>query len=359
MASKRITLKMVADLAKVSISTVSLILRDKECSSFPSETVEKVKSAAAELGYGGFGKKEALSLFNKKVIAIITTTVAPYYYYSTLIQAIDQSANVHGYDTFCYQTYYQKDREFRILSLLRDSDIAGIIITFTPHDIEAVERLSKKIPVVIFGDEHSSKDINIDKILTNNYLSGILLSEHLIKLGHKNVGFVGTHATWKGFPAYNRINGVKDYFAKHPECSLSIQYHHGISELGMNKSFTCTNLGYDMTLKLLEENPNITAIIANSDAVAYGVIDAIKHKGLSIPNDISVCGIDNIFPSMVQGIDLTSVDHRSTHKGQAAVDLIIERIEHPGKINSIASVILRSKLVVRKSTAQLKEIDEK
>lgn len=87
--------------------------------------------------------------------------------------------------------------------------------------------------------------------------------------------------------------------------------------------------------------------------VAYGVIDAIHSLGLKVPEDISVCGFDNIYPSKLSPIELTTVDHSLEKCGESAFNLLIDKLNsEPSKAHSsaITRVEYVSKLVVRNTT---------
>ena len=87
--------------------------------------------------------------------------------------------------------------------------------------------------------------------------------------------------------------------------------------------------------------------------VGYGTYNAILDRGLRIPEDISLCGFDNIFPSHLKGVSLTTIDNSLTECGKSAFRLLQEEIasyEHHGKFEPITHVEYKCRLVVRTSS---------
>ena len=94
-------------------------------------------------------------------------------------------------------------------------------------------------------------------------------------------------------------------------------------------------------------------MVAINDMVAYGAYNAIIDRGLRIPDDISLCGFDNIFPSYLRGVSLTTIDNSLTECGKSAFKLLQEEIasyEHHGKFEPITHVEYKCRLVARSSS---------
>ncbi|MGL4791770.1 MAG: substrate-binding domain-containing protein, partial [Anaerotignaceae bacterium] len=113
------------------------------------------------------------------------------------------------------------------------------------------------------------------------------------------------------------------------------------------------SVGYNLAVECIKKTPDVTALVAINDMVAFGVIDAIINLGYNIPKDYSVCGFDNILPSKFNGISLTTIDHSIFERGRNAFKLLMHKIhDEKEKSNSevITKVEYQSKLVVRNST---------
>lgn len=351
--SSRATLTQVAQLAGVSQAAASLILKGDHKVSFAESTIARVYAAAKYLGYITEESPAASSVFfEKKVLAIITPSIASYSYYSTIIQAIDQAANAKGFDTLCFQSYYEEAREMRCISYLLNSDIAGVIFTFTPHNLDWIIQIADQLPIVIFGN--NDLVVPLDIVKTDNYGAGVMLAEHIIDLGHRRVAYLHSKSDWWGYPSSARKEGVIDTFQRRcPSAKLFVTEREWKGELELGMYGLSIKSGYEMAMEYLQGSNDVTAIIANSDAAAYGVLKAIHEKGCSAPKDYSVCGVDNLIQSSQPGIDLTTVEHHIWEKGLLAFRMLYRQIcgSNYSEPTGIATTEFTNELIVRGSTA--------
>ena len=111
--------------------------------------------------------------------------------------------------------------------------------------------------------------------------------------------------------------------------------------------------GRALAKKCIRMYPDVTAIVAINDMVAYGVIDEIIEEGFRIPGDYSVCGFDNIYPSKFSGVSLTTIDHFINQRGQSAFSLLQAKLEN-GDTERVALTRLefKNKLIDRKTTGK-------
>ena len=112
-------------------------------------------------------------------------------------------------------------------------------------------------------------------------------------------------------------------------------------------------VGYSLTRKCLSEAPHVTAIVAINDMVAYGVRAALIDAGKRIPEDISLCGFDNIYPSRFPGVDLTTIEHAIIERGKSSVRLLSEKLRGQSEFtdeNAITRVEYQSNMVIGSTT---------
>ena len=354
----RITLKNVAELAEVSLSTASMILNKKEDVSFASETISRVMLAAQTLGYRQLEniKQEQDSEEKKKIIAVFLPS-ATGNYYSAISRAINAAANKKGYDTVIFEAYRDSERELRGLTFLSSLPIAGIIFSYVPYHSEIVEEISQTIPVVVIGTRNGF--VKVDMIETDNYRGGVLMARHLLELGHRHVAFLATDRNWWGYPSTQRIQGVRETFQKeYPDAKLTEKILPISSSLTQDSKFHSVKIGSQLAESCLSDK-SITGFIAVNDYLAYGVLDALARRGYSVPQDFSVCGCDDIFPSSLIQVNLTTVNHHIDEKGESAFDLLYRRIndiqsaeEEKPKPIEIHRMEYLSSLVIRGTTAR-------
>ena len=109
-------------------------------------------------------------------------------------------------------------------------------------------------------------------------------------------------------------------------------------------------VGFELTRKCLGER-RITAFVAVNDMVAYGVLDAIRAEGRRVPEDYSVCGFDNIFPSQFLPVGLTTVEHYIADKGRNAFEILHSKMSGESSDRNSTRVEFKHHLIVRDSTA--------
>lgn len=344
------TTKDVADLAGVSQSTVSMILNNKTNASFSQETIHKVVEAARSLSYKTKEKNEGLFGIQSQLIAVISPTLSNPYY-ASLIQAIENEATIQGYSLFICNTYHDQQKERKYLDLLSHSAICGIIYTYMPFHKEIVKVISLKIPVVIIGDKNEV--IDIDTVELNSIESGVIMGKHLLSLGHKNIAFISTPLSENSVPRNRRLEGIKLALgASEVKTNLIVREAEvDVSEDNYDVNLE-SKIGYDLALDIIGKE-DVTALVGVNDMVAYGIFDALAEKKFKVPEDYSVCGFDNIFPSAFSGMSLTTVDHFISYKGKDAFEILFKKISNKSLVlnpTSIFKVEYKPILIKRNST---------
>lgn len=352
--SKNVTLAEIARLADVSRSTVSMILAGKEDVSFSADTVKRVREAAIQLGYvRTANRSKPADTFMKNTVIIICPNVTNPYY-ATLVQATEQAARARNFNTLVYNTYRDSEWETQILTAICNIAPAGIIFTFIPHVSGLVEKISRTIPVVLIGDH--SNAVNVDTIELNNYNAGVLIARHMLDLGHRHIAYISTTLDNSNIQRQKRLSGLVDTFkAQGPDYTVTVKSRELTPKDELGDTHIEHTVGYDLARQCISDT-EITAFVAVNDMVAYGIMDFITSAGYRIPEDYSVCGFDNIFPSDFSNISLTTVEHYIVEKGHNAFNLLYDKIARSDNSsksdNRITRVEYLNHLIVRNSTAK-------
>lgn len=347
------TLNDIARETGLSQSTVSMILNDKDGMSFSEETVRKVNEVSEKLHYIKPGQKSrSKKIFTRKTIAIFCPNVSNPYY-ATLIQSIEQAARDKNYNTLILTTYRDLNNEVSNLNMIRGTDISGIIFTMLPQAEELVEEISLTVPVAVIGDRNNT--VRVDTVEVNNYEAGVLVARHMIELGHHHIAYVSTTLGENNAPRVKRLLGIQDTFKK--ECadgSVLVKSRVLTPKDELDNLPVEYTVGFELAKECLLDR-QITAFVAVNDMVAYGVMDALRSENYRIPEDYSVCGFDNIFPSQFSGLSLTTVEHYILEKGHLAFEILQKKINHAGtegKLpNPITRVEYQNHLIIRGTTA--------
>jgi LacI family transcriptional regulator len=350
---RRPTLKQIAELSGFSQASVSMILNGRSGVSFSAKTVRLVQAAAEKLCYvkkhGGEGQRQAS--LRGLVAVFCPNTSNPYY--STLVQSIEQSARERNFHILTMNTFRSAETERRCLAMLKDTDISGIIFAMPPQVPELLEKVNESIPAIVIGDKGAP--VKLDTVEMDSYSGGVLIARHLVELGHRHIAYVSTTLDSGNSIRLRRLKGLEESFrAERPEGSLTIRSTAITPDEELRDLHVEHRVGFELARECLADD-RITAFVAVNDMVAYGVIDALISEGLDVPGDYSVCGFDNVFPSALFPISLTSVDHYIVDKGHNAFNMLASRMDSAGaeahKPNVITRVEYPPRLIVRGSTA--------
>lgn len=353
--SQKPTLGNVAELAGVSVSAASMIMNNREGVSFSPETVTKVMAAAKELGYSSkVSKKAEICSEESRTILVVSPNISNPYY-AAIIQSIEQSAKEKDYDVLIYNTYRNPEDEVRILSLIEHSRVAGVIFAMIPSALYYAENLGQRMPVVCIGDRDSY--ISIDTIETSNFDAGELLAKHLLELGHKKIAYISTTLDKTNSARTKRLEGLKRVFQESdPDSSILVKSRDVTPLYERNHLLLEHAIGYELCQECLQDS-EITAFVGVNDMVCYGIMDAVSDAGYKVPEDYSVAGFDNNFPSRFSAVSLTTVDHYIEEKGHNAFEILYDKMTRKAQSDSpqrITRVEYKQHLVVRKSTGAVR-----
>lgn len=347
---RKATTKDVASLANVSQATVSMILNGREGASFSDETVRKVYEAAQQLGYQIKKKREDALGAQVRLIAVISPTLSNPYY-TTLIQAIENEASTMGYSLLICNTHRDEQTERQYLDMIANSSLNGVIYTFMPCHGELVKLISARTPVVVVGDKNEA--IDIDTVEINSEESGKILGDYLISLGHRRIAFISTPLNGNNVPRKRRLEGLRRTLKEAEDGTDLIVRESGTDTSASGGELNLeSKIGYELAMDVLEKE-DVTALVGVNDMVAYGILDALAESGKKVPEDYSVCGFDNIFPSAFDGVSLTTIDHFISFKGKDAVDILVKKMSTKTAAltpTSIFKVEYKPTLVIRHST---------
>lgn len=325
-------MREVAELADVSINTVSLTLKNSD--QVRPKTREAVMAAVEQLGYVPNAVAQNLRSGSVRTIGILIPDIHNPHYWD-IISGVEDEAQKHDSGVVVSSANLDQARERNSLRDLAARRYDGLILaTHFSGDVpdgEIGNIFRPNLPVVSL----SSTWRNVDRVSYYNDDAGLLLLNHLYELGHRRIGFVAGVA--RPGLADERINA---YFA--------FTQSHNLPQLFVRCGPTVQE-GAEATRSLLAQPDRPTAIISVNDLLALGVLRGVAHAGLRVPDDISVAGFDNTTLADQITPALTSIDVGGAEIGRHAIRLLIERIKNPTMPLKI--VELPPRLVVRDSTA--------
>jgi LacI family transcriptional regulator len=177
----------------------------------------------------------------------------------------------------------------------------------------------------------------VDYVGIDNFRGGYLAVEHLIRLGHDQIGVIG--GSYESSVGYERLEGGKK--------ALEAYGLERKNEYFLDGDFL-KGSGYEGGKSFLAMVHPPTAIFATNDYMALGVYEAIVQEGVKIPEEIALIGFNDIEFSAIKGIELTTIGQKKYEMGETAVKILVERIERK-RVEPAREVILEPELIIRKS----------
>ena len=362
-AGEKVTLNMVAEGAGVSVSGVSMILSHYKNASFPEKTKRRVLDACEELGYEVKPIRVRAEGSSRLIVIMIPSYRNPFY--TNIIEAATERAKKHGYSVMTVCTERDPGEENHILSLCRDVNASGVLCLYQPEYVSVLRGIHRELPLVQLYDATADSELNV--ISMDGYKVGWLIAEHLYQLNHRKIAYIGRPMSERQSGQYRRLEGMRDYFRKQgldgEACVKSYDKETGhLTDKGMQGNY---EIGRRMTETLLRRREDVTALVGGSDAVAYGIMDALLAANKRIPRDYSVCGCDNLPASAYEGISLTTVDHYAPEKACNAIDVLVRAIEDragredENKPINVTRVEYEPRLIVRRTSGKIKGTSEK
>ena len=329
---KYITLKMVAKRAGVSVNTASRAINNKP--DINLETKKRVLQIAKELGY--IRNAAAVALRTKKtgtIGVVIADNRNPFY--AEVLNGMEEAAREKNYHIILANTQRDYRKEEEAINLLLAKRVDGLLITPVQDKDDDIKNLiDANIPFVVVGRDF--KNIEVDAIYNDEVKGGFLATEYLIKKGHKRIALIN------GFlyksPAKGRSEGYKKALNK---------YRIPLDESLISVGDINIEDGHERTKQMLEKDLNFTAIFVYNDMMAFGAMQAIKEKGLRIPEDIGLVGYDDIPFSSLISPALTTIRLKKQELGAESVKLLLSRINGNRKITK--KVMLGVELQIRES----------
>jgi DNA-binding LacI/PurR family transcriptional regulator len=346
-ARANVRISDVASAAGTSISTVSNYLNGRP-HRMAAETVARIEESIDRLGYRPSWAARQLKTGFVPVLGLLVPSVANPFH-GALARYVEEAALERGFQVVFGGSLRDPQRELRYAADFWSFGIRGVIIGSSPLSLNHLAGLvGRGLRVVVFDRVSvGPTDVPVDSVSMDNRAAGYIATRHLIDLGHRRVGYISgptpTASRRERFTGYCRAlaeAGIAVDAALTPTVPASTGYDdtHG------------AELGRAIALELLQSQPDLTGLVALNDMYAMGACAAVRGLGLSVPEDVSVVGIDDIVLAGIFDPQLTTVHHPIEALSLAAVERLISRLQ--GKADDTPQhLVLAPEIVVRRSTA--------
>jgi LacI family transcriptional regulator len=333
-AMAKATLNEVSELAGVSRSTASLVLRGS--TRIPPQTHERVRKAMAELGY--VYNRQAANMRSSATMTVgFLATDIRNPYFAELTMAVADALHDSAYTLFTVYTRDRLDRQQEQLNAMIERQVDGILmlpsIGSTLPDIR--DQVGTSTPIVQLA-RHFTDDF--DYAGPDNASASAVLAKHIASLGRGRAVLVG--GPQPSSARSERLAGLVSGFA---QSEIEFDVAQSVSTANNPED------GARGVAELLDRGVLPDIVIAYSDAVALGIYSELRRRDLEPGRDIAVASFDDVPFAALQVPQLTSVATHPVEVGLAAAQLLLDRIKEPDR--SIRHILIPPELRVRASTA--------
>lgn len=331
------TIKDVAKLAGVSISTVSRVMNESKPVS--PESRRKVLDAIKKLDFKPNEVARSLVMRKSNMIGVIVKDIG-ISYMAQIVRGIEEIGRMYNYDILLSSTYGDIEAEHKIVDFMCTKQVEGIIMISERLNPEIIFKLkNKNIPFIRldkfyeYDDEHS---VTIDYKSTCQKMTNYLVDE-----GHKSILFISEDVSSR--IGREKLSGFRDGIVE-----------RGVKSSIINAKDITVQTGYDMgeeIFKLLKEN-DATVVFASEDALAIGFISYCYDNGLKVPQDISVAGFGDDLIASIYRPALTTIQEPYYDMGAISMRKLIKDLRNEEKLKEVT--LLPSRIIERGSVATFK-----
>ena len=338
MKKKKITLSVIADELKVSKTLVSLVLNGKgDASAINKTTQEKVINKARELNYKPNQVARGLRMGTTNTIGLLVADISNPFY-ARITRTIEHYAEEEGYSLIVCSSDEEQEREKRLVRMLLDRQVDGIIMTTTLSDPEELDSLfPNQYPVVLL--DRYLDDSNKNFVGVNNISATKEAINHFISKGHKNIGFLTLTPSYISTLRDRRIGYIEALKEHHIE--FNDDY---IIEIDYN---LIKAKEYSQIKDFVRANKGISAIFTTNNHLAVACLEALRELDLKIPEDISIITFDDVELFQYTSPALSTIAQPLAEIGHQAVSILLNEIKDSSPIQK--TEVLQTKLIIRES----------
>ncbi|MFT4172892.1 MAG: LacI family DNA-binding transcriptional regulator [Rhodocyclaceae bacterium] len=343
------TIQDVAKAAGVSASSVSNYLNGRH-DQMGADTRERIAQAIETLGFTPNSVARQLKTGHAPLLGLLVPTVANPFF-GELAVAVEQAANRRGFRVVLCNTLRDPLRERSFIEELVAGGVRGLLGASAPADSSTIDWLRRR-DVAFAAFDMRTADIepeHVDIVTMDNQRAIGMAVEHLIEQGHRRIAYVTAAPLTPSRQA--RLNGYHTAAARAGLAPTVISQTAKPDQSAYGDA-ALVDLGRDAALAFLALPQRPTATVCMNDMLAMGMAAALREQGLSIPDDLSMVGVDNIAIAAIMSPGLTTVAQPFTDIGEAAVEQIVGRLREPQQPGR--ETVLAPRLVIRGSTAVLR-----
>lgn len=330
-----VTIYDIAREANVGIGTVSRVLNNS--ANVTTETRERVITVARKLNYQPHAFAQALARKRSNTLSAIIPFFTNYFFIEVL-QGVQETLSSLGYDLIIHGANNQQQVAEYLQRSMRKGRVDGTLLFSLELPENFVEEFyQKKAPLVLVDTFHPK----FDSIRVDNASGAKAATEHLLSLGHTNIGMI--NANLQSAPARERLASFRQTLQ---HAGISVPDGNIVNSSEEKNDGFSRESGFRGMMEFLGRGlPVPSAFFVSSDIQAIGVLAALRERNIRVPEDVAIVSFDDV--ELAKNFDLTTMHQPMFKMGELAVKKMIERIEHPDA--PVSSISFKPMLVVRAS----------
>ncbi len=331
-SSSKVTIVDVAEKAGVSLGTVSRVINDDI--HVADETRERVLAVAKELGFVANRQARGLKGRKTNTVGVLVPNLGTGYI-GEIMRGIDHELEINQLDLMVFTTQRMADKEAKYVANMMQGMVDGLLFLIPRSPSDYIGTLvDRNFPFVLIDNQVA--DEPCPYVGATNWQGAYKATEYLIDLGHRRIGFITGSMDLNS--ATDRLEGFKSalrthHIAENPDLIYKGEYTQPSGFAGA------------ATLLDLDEMP--TVIFASNDTMAMGAMDAVRNRGLQVPEDISILGFDDVPQSAMIRPALTTVRQPLEQIGRVATQMLTDILKNPEK--EVDEMRLPTELIIRDS----------
>ncbi len=343
--NKKTTIKDIAKKANVSIATVSRVLRRTD---YPvsQEIKKRVFEVADELEY----KPNMFSRMLRGDASIEIGIIIPSInnpFYAAQVSAAEEECLSRNFIPIICNSNSNANLENWYLDMLEDRQAAGILLTTIQNEETFVNRIAR-LPMPVLLVDQGIENYAGDYVVFNFFKAGYMAAEHLIKCGHRDLALASGPIT-----RHNRREILRGFRQALADYNISFNKRRIVN---YEAKYDIYNIGDDQGAiqivdRMFEEDYLPEGIVAINDSLAIKMINELLNRGIHVPADLSIIGMDDIFVSKMVTPKLTTIHEPAEEMGKRSTKYLIDRIE--GKTKNIVNITMQPTLVERDSVRRI------
>lgn len=326
-----VSIKDIAKAAGVSHSTVSRALRQSGLVN--AETAARIRGLAQEMGYTPSAVAQSLVTRRTRTLGLVVTTISDPFV-DRIVEGVEQAAAAAGYGVFLSSSQGDPERELAVVDLFHRQRVDGVIVLASRVGRLYGERLRElSVPIVLINNEAEGSDLHA--ISVDQQQGARLAVRHLVDLGHRRIGYIGSASRPIGSQLRQRGYQVE----------LAAQGLDAVGDWVVLPDMEQDIDGGRQGFAALWQR-GCSAIFCYNDRTAIGVLLAAREAGINVPEQLSVVGFDDIEAATYVTPPLTTLQQPRFEMGQLSVGMLLDLVES----KPVANRVLPCRLMVRSST---------